>query len=142
MSLYNDPDDAQFFELVECMLILGACVLAPLGMIAVCLNWRHTIRQAGLRRFLGVTNKGSIPLLRTPRAESLSPPSKPTLRLLHSDAGHTTASGDFRGADEYRSPSDPLVASNFTSHGSALALEAIDPDPLVEDSRTRAARQK
>lgn len=48
--------------------------------------------------------------------------------------------------DDRRRDTDPfgleLMSFRITSHGSALALEAIDPDPLVEDSRTRAARQK
>ena len=34
------------------------------------------------------------------------------------------------------------LSYRITSHGSALALEAVDPDPLVEDGRVRPAGRR
>jgi hypothetical protein len=43
--------------------------------------------------------------------------------------------------DDRRRENEPfgldVLSYRVTSHGSALALEAVDPDPLVEDGRVR-----
>lgn len=57
------------------------------------------------------------------------------------NAGHADERDDRQSAEE--SYAIDTLSYRITASGSALALEAIEPDPLVEDSRLRpaAARQ-
>jgi hypothetical protein len=115
MHLPDDSDDdATFFAFMEWALILGACVLAPLAMIAVCLKYGHAIGHAGLGLFLRTSNRRSMPIHGTAATANVSPARKPTLTVLHGDADHAAASCDSNGLNGCGSRSEPFVASIVT----------------------------
>ena len=91
MRSEESRDDELFFELIACLLILAACTLAPLVLVAAGLKSGHAVGHTGLGLFRKRFLNGSKTALGSPPTETLHATSNPTLMSPFDGEGHQTA---------------------------------------------------